>query len=96
MSQQESSSSIGSSARSASTTVEQQAQAQRHVPLFQPIDVDKARARAAIEQWRTFTMLLEPQVGAKRFSSEISETRRSPQTTLLVHIVVEEISSVSV
>lgn len=62
MSQQ--SSSLESSARSASTTLEHQAQAQRHVPLFQPIDADKARARAAIEQWRTFTMLLEPQVGA--------------------------------
>lgn len=62
--QEESSSSMESSARSASTTVEHQAQAQRPVPLFEPIDSDKARARAAIEQWRTFTMLLEPQVGA--------------------------------
>lgn len=57
-------SSTESSTRSASTAVEHQAQAHRHVPLFHPIDVDKARARAATEQWRTFTMLLEPQVGA--------------------------------
>lgn len=34
----------------------------RHVPIFQPIDADDARARAAVDQWRTFTMLLEPQV----------------------------------
>lgn len=39
-----------------------QVQRQRHVPIFQPIDGDDARARAAVEQWRTFTMLLEPQV----------------------------------
>eukprot|EP00752_Nemacystus_decipiens_P011329 g10067.t1 len=65
----ESSSSIRSSARSASTTVEQQAQEEHHVPRFQPIDVDKARARAAIEQWRTFTMLLEPQPGSPEASS---------------------------
>lgn len=38
-------------------------QARRHIPLFEPIDTEDARARAAVEQWRTFTMLLEPQVG---------------------------------
>lgn len=37
-------------------------QAPQHVPLFRPVDPDAARARAAVEQWRTFTMLLEPQV----------------------------------
>lgn len=39
-------------------------QTRRHIPLFEPIDAEDARARAAVEQWRTFTMLLEPQVGA--------------------------------
>ncbi len=65
MSQQESSSSVASGS---GTTVgctfvdELQAPRQRQVPTFRPIDKDDARARAAVEQWRTFTMLLEPQV----------------------------------
>lgn len=46
--------------RSASSTPEQEAS--RNVPMFQPIHAEEARARAAVEQWRTFTMLLEPQV----------------------------------
>lgn len=34
----------------------------RQVPSFEPITTGDARARAAVDQWRTFTMLLEPQV----------------------------------
>lgn len=37
-------------------------QIRRHIPVFEAVDVEDARARAAVEQWRTFTMLLEPQV----------------------------------
>lgn len=37
---------------------------QRHIPLFESVNAEDARARAAVEQWRTFTMFLEPQVGA--------------------------------
>lgn len=33
-----------------------------HFPDFGSIDIGEARARAAVEEWRTFTMLLEPQV----------------------------------
>jgi len=33
-----------------------------HFPDFGSIDIGEARARAAAEEWRTFTMLLEPQV----------------------------------
>lgn len=56
--------SAASGSRSTSSTppAQQQAPGQRRVPIFQPIDADDARARAAVEQWRTFTMLLEPQV----------------------------------
>ena len=39
-----------------------QDQASRYVPVFEPIDANEARARASTEQWRTFTVLLEPQV----------------------------------
>lgn len=39
-------------------------QTRRHIPLFEPIDAADARARATVEQWRIFTMLLEAQVGA--------------------------------
>lgn len=66
MSQQESLSSVasgsGTTVGSASTVVELQAPRQGQVPIFRPIDTDDARARAAVEQWRTFTMLLEPEV----------------------------------
>lgn len=34
----------------------------RRVPVFEPICAEDARARAAVEQWRTVVMLLEPQV----------------------------------
>lgn len=44
-----------------SSTPEQEAP--RDIPMFHPIHAEDARARAAVEQWRTFTMLLEPQVG---------------------------------
>lgn len=57
--------------RSTSCTTEQ---ALRDIPTFQPIDAEAASARAAVEQWRTFTMLLEPQVW--RLSSN-----KIPQTT---------------
>lgn len=50
----------GGSLTSVNSTPEQAAS--RHVPNFQPIDAEDARSRAAAEQWRTFTMLLEPQV----------------------------------
>lgn len=43
-----------------SSTPEQEAT--RGIPMFRPIHAEDARARAAVEQWRTFTMLLEPQV----------------------------------
>lgn len=33
-----------------------------HFPDFGSIDIGEARATAAVEEWRTFTMLLEPQV----------------------------------
>lgn len=42
-------------------------QVPRHLPMFEPIQVEDAKARAAVEQWRTFTMLLEPQVCYTRF-----------------------------
>lgn len=37
-------------------------QAPQFLPLFQPIQVEDAKARANVEQWRTFSMLVEPQV----------------------------------
>lgn len=50
-----------------------QVQRQRQVPIFEPIDGDDARARAAVEQWRTFTMLLEPQVWRSRRIATVFE-----------------------
>lgn len=55
----------GSSSRTcASSELFLDQQSRRHTPLFEPIDAEDARARATVEQWRTFTMLLEAQVGA--------------------------------
>lgn len=37
----------------------------RQLPTFEPILLDDARARASVEEWRTFVILLEPQVSRK-------------------------------
>lgn len=39
----------------------------RQLPTFEPILLDDARARASVEEWRTFVILLEPQV-LRKFS----------------------------
>lgn len=56
-------SSLGSSETSTSNMISDGDRLRRNnVPNFQPFDTEEARARAAVEQWRTFTMLIEPQV----------------------------------
>lgn len=54
--------SAGSNRNSSSSTPEPVAHAPRRIPLFQPIHLEDAKARATVEEWRTFTVLLEPQV----------------------------------
>lgn len=53
-------SNVKTDARSVDTKTEQACN--WHFPDFGSIDIGEARARATVEEWRTFTMLLEPQV----------------------------------